>query len=53
MANKTIEQVVEDLVNKAGKAEKANEAMAFSHAACNAANANRVLIDATLAAGSK
>lgn len=36
---------VEDLVRKAGKAANAVEAMNFSQAACNAANALRALAD--------
>lgn len=36
---------VEELVGKAAKAEKSEDAMRFSQAACNAANAMAVLND--------
>ena len=36
---------VEALVKKAAEAANSSEAMAFSQAACNAANALRVLLD--------
>lgn len=47
--NSTHEDVVGELIVKAGKAAKADEALKFSQAACNAGNALRVLIDAKLA----
>lgn len=42
----TVENVVTALVEKAGKSEKADDALKFSQAACNAGNAYRVMIDA-------
>ncbi len=47
--NSKHEEVVTALIEKAGKAEKSDDALRFSQAACNAGNALRVIIDAKLA----
>lgn len=39
------QEVVEELVRKAGKSEKSDDALKFSQAACNAANALRQLAE--------
>lgn len=39
-------QFVEDLIRKAGESEKADDALKFSQAACNAANAMCALKEA-------
>jgi hypothetical protein len=41
-----MEKTIEALVKKAGEAKESFQALQFSQAACNAANALRVLIDA-------
>lgn len=40
-----MEKVIEQLIEKAGKAHAACDALQFSQAACNAANAMRVVRD--------
>ena len=40
-----LETHVETMIEKASKAEKSEDALKFSQAACNAANALRVLAD--------
>lgn len=46
MENKNKRVEVEQLIDKAVKAEKSEDALRFSQAACNAANAMRCLVDA-------
>ena len=41
---------IEALINKAAKADKSDDAMRFSQAACNAANAMRCMLDTELVA---
>ena len=41
-----MEKQIESLVKKAAEAKSADDAMRFSQAACNAANAMRALADA-------
>lgn len=38
-------EVVRDLISKAGKATDSNDALKLSQAACNAANAMRLIVD--------
>lgn len=40
-----MEKVIEELIKKAGEAKQSYEALQFTQAACNAANALRVLRD--------
>lgn len=43
MNHETLQKSVESMVEKASKAEKADDALKFSQAACNAANAMNTL----------
>ena len=45
MENKNKRVEVEQLIDKAVKAEKSEDALRFSQAACNAANAMRCVFD--------
>ena len=40
-----MDKIVDALAKKAGEADKAHDALQFSQAACNVANAQRVLVD--------